>query len=109
MEKKLTVGERLIILQILPKEGNFTTLRLTRDLGNKVGISADEFEEFEIKQEENLIKWNDKGSIEKSIDFKNKEIEIISAELKNLDKEKKLEFRHFSIFEKFIGDEDANN
>jgi hypothetical protein len=104
MEKKLNVGERLIILQILPKEGNFATLRLIRELNGKVGFSADELIEFEVKQEGDKVSWNAKGIEEIPIDFKEKEIEIIEKELKKLDKESKLEFRHFSIFEKFAGE-----
>ena len=108
MEKKLNVGERLIILQILPKEANFITLRLIRDLSGKVGLSADEFIDFDMKQEGDKISWNNKGSEEKSIDFREKEIDIIENELKKLDRENKLEFKHFSIFEKFAGDKYAN-
>jgi len=109
MEKKLNIGERLIILQILPKEGNFATLKLIRDLVNKIGISADEHTDFELKQEGDKLSWNAKGSEEKSIDFKIKEIELISNALEKLDKEKKLEFSHFSVFEKFAEAEDDNN
>jgi hypothetical protein len=110
MEKKLNVGERLIILQILPKEGNFATLRLLRDLSAKIGLSAEELEEFEVKQEETKILWNTKGIEERPIELKTKEIELISKELKKMDKDRKLDFQHFSIFEKFVGDfENAND
>jgi len=104
MEKKLSIGERLIILQLLPQEGNYATLKLIRDLGNKIGISADEHTEFELTQVGDKISWNEKGKEEKPIDLKIKEIEIITAALEKLDSEKKLEFRHFSIFEKFGGE-----
>ena len=109
MEKKLNIGERLIILQILPKEDNFATLKLIRDLVNKIGISADEHSDFELKQNGDKIIWNEKGSEEKSIDLKNKEIEVIITALEKLDAESKLEFRHFSIFEKFKEEENDNN
>jgi len=105
MEKKLNVGERLIILQVLPKEGNFTTLRLIRDLAAKIGLSADELVEFDLQQDGDRIKWNDAGQEERAFDLKLKEVEIIMAELQKLDNESKLEFRHFSIFEKFSEEE----
>ena len=104
MEKKLNVGERLIILQMLPKEGNFTTLKIIRDLVNKVGISAEEYTEFGVEQISDKVTWNLNGSKEKAIDFKQKEIEVISDVLEDLDKASKLEFKHFSLFEKFRGD-----
>jgi len=108
MEKKLNVGERIILLQILTKEGNFATLRIVRDLASKIGLSADDWTEFGIVQEDGKVTWNEKGKEEVSIDFKQKEIEIITKELKEMDKESKLEFRHFSVFEKFAGEEDAH-
>ena len=104
MEKKLNVGERIIISQILPKEGNFVTLKLIRDLQSKIGITADEHSEYEIVQENDIVRWNEKGKEEKSFDFKTKELEIISKELEKLDEDNKLNYQHFSIFEKFIGE-----
>jgi len=109
MEKQLNVGERLIILQLLPKEGNFTTLRLIRDLAAKVGLSADELVEFDLKQDGSQVKWNAEGSKEKPFELKFKEIELITKELQKLDKENKLGFNHFTLFEKFSEEEDANN
>lgn len=105
MEKKLNISERLMIMQILPKEGNFVLLKMIRDLNSKVGFSADEIQEFNIKTNDDKITWDSKGMVEKAIDFKIKELEIIADALKKLDKESKLEFRHFSIFEKFAIEE----
>ena len=49
MKIGLNVSERMTALSLLPKEGNFATLRIIRELGGKLGVSADEFEAFEIR------------------------------------------------------------
>jgi transcriptional/translational regulatory protein YebC/TACO1 len=101
---ELNVGERLSILTILPQEGSFLTLRLIRELKNKLGLSADELKEFDVKQEDGSIRWNAKGLETKKITFKEKEVELIANELKEIDKKKQLKDIHFSIYEKFVDD-----
>lgn len=105
LEKKLNVFERLNLMPILPKEGSFLTLRLIRDLNAKLGLSAEEMTEFDIVQRDKQITWNEKGSVEKPIDFKEKELDLISEHLEKLDKEKKLEQKHFTLYEKFVKSE----
>lgn len=102
MIKKLNVGERLSILQILPVEGNFVTLKLIRDLKAKVGLNAEEFETYNIIQTGSTVTWNASGNEEKEIDFREKEIDIISEELKKLNDNKKLLENQFNIYEKFV-------
>ena len=38
----LNVGERLLALQILPREGNFLTLAVKRELISKLGITPED-------------------------------------------------------------------
>lgn len=109
MEKMLNVGERIVLMQLLPKEGNFATLRLLRDMNAKIGLSADELTEFEVVQEGINTKWNQKGLNLVPIDFKNKEIEIITKGLNALDKDNKLDLNQLTLFEKFVSDEDTSN
>ena len=72
--KKLNVQERLMAMNILPREGGMLTLRLIRELTAKLGLNADELKEFEVKQEGQTITWNEKGKEEKPISFKDKEL-----------------------------------
>jgi len=104
MKIEMNVKERLTVLGLLPKEGNFLTLRLIRDLATKLGLSADEHKEFAIKvnTESNSVNWNAKGNEPKGINFKIKEIELINKALIKLDKEEKLTEVHYSIYKKFV-------
>lgn len=102
MEKKLNVFERMMLMKILPREGNFATLRLVRDLVHKLGISADEMAEFDVKVDDSgVARWNAKGNEERAIEMKEKEIDCIKEVLLKLDKENKLDMQHYSLYEKF--------
>ena len=115
---KLNVPERLILLQIVPKEGNFLTLKVVRDLTSTLAMNDEEFKEFNILQgksqptpeepegkevDPNTITWNLTGIEEREVEIGEKATDIIVEALKKLDENKKLEQRHLSLYEKFIG------
>ena len=109
MKVGLNVLERSMILSILPREGNFLTMRLLRDLSAKVGISAQEFIDFEIKtiiDEKDPTKshteWNLKGAAPTEIELVDPEVDVIRKELKALDEKQKLTIELFSVYEKFV-------
>ena len=101
---ELNILERITILQILPQEGNFTTLKIVRDLQASLAPSEEEFKEFEIKQVDNMTTWNEKGREGKEITIGEKASDVVMEALEKLDKEKKLTANHISIYEKFIKD-----
>lgn len=90
-----------MLLSILPKEGNFITLRLVRDLAAKVGLSAQEITDFEVQTDENGSRWNVKGVAPTMIPFADAELDIIKKQLKELDSKQKLTPELFTVYEKF--------
>lgn len=91
-------------MQVLPVQGNHATIRILNELSGKLGLSADEHKEFEVKHEDETgrVTWNDLGNEERPLQFKDKECECIKNALKRLDKESKLEVKHYSVCEKFL-------
>jgi len=104
MKIKLNVHERFICMNLLPKEGNFSTLRIQREAIQKLGLSNSEFKKFSIKQENDKVSWNEEGNKETELDIPSKAIDLIKESLKKLDETKKLEQNHFSIYEKLFED-----
>jgi hypothetical protein len=94
----------------MPKEGGFVTLRLVRDLTQKVGLSAEELEKFGVKEEQRdgmtVAVWRTDIDTTAEIELKEKEADIVVDALKKLDEQKKLEQRHFTLFEKFMKKEE---
>jgi hypothetical protein len=99
---KLNLGERILLLSILPKEGNFATLKILRDLQNILSPSEEEYKKFEIKQENGRFSWNNEGVKEKEIKIGEKATDLAIESLKKLDEEKKLTQNHFSLYKKFV-------
>jgi len=108
---KLNMWERLIAMSILPKESNFVTLRLIRDLNGKLGPSPKEIEKCGIELREDgkgLSKWIDSEMLaDTEIEIHKKEKEVVAKALESLDKDKKLLQDHFTLYEKFVGDYDG--
>jgi len=104
MKVKLNLMERFLVLQLLPKENNFATLKIVRLLQERLSPSEDEFKEFEVKQEGEKITWNIKGNEEREIEIGAKAHDMICDALKDLDKDKKLALSHISIYDKFVED-----
>lgn len=101
MDKKLTCGERLIVLNIMPKEGNFVTLRMIRTLVDKLGLTAEEIVDFGIVETNGQVRWGPMGSVEKEFEFAQAEVDLIKKQLKKMDDDGKLTNDTFSVYEKF--------
>lgn len=99
---KLNVPERLTLLQVLPQEGNFLTLKIVRDLSEGVGLNEKAFNEFEITEADGQVTWNQKGAEEREIEIGEKATDIIVEALKKLNEANKLGQRHLTLYEKFV-------
>ena len=94
--------ERIMLLQILPKEGNFVTLKIIRNLQELLSPSEEEFKKYEINQVGERVTWNEKGKEELDIEIGEKARDIVIDALKKLDDEGKLTQQHLSVYEKFV-------
>ena len=100
---KLTILERILLLQILPKEGDFITLKVIRELQDVLGFSEADYKKYKIKQEGGSITWDvEAGKKEVEIAVGEKAQEIIKEAFEKLDQEKKLEQKHFNLYERFV-------
>ena len=99
---EMTVLERLVLLSVLPKEGDFVTLKLVRKLRENLSFDESEIKELNFAQDGDQVRWNEKASIVKRINIGERMSILIYEALKKLDDEKKLREEHFSLYEKFI-------
>lgn len=109
----LTIMERNILLSILPREGNFITLKTVRQLRESLALQEGEEEEFGIKKEGDTLEDGTvvpKGQFrltknidkEKEIPISRKAAEVIVSALETLNSQNKLTEAHFSLYEKFV-------
>jgi len=99
---ELKVFDRLILLNIMPKEGDFTTLKIVRKLREDLSFSEDEHKALEFKQEDGQVQWKQAGDIPKDVPIGEKASDLIADVLKKLDKEKKLQDQHYRVYELFV-------
>jgi len=97
---KLQVIERITLLQILPKEGNYVTFKILIELKSALSVTEKEYKEFKMSEKDGIISWG--SSKEKEIAIGEKGKQIIQEALKRLDEEKKLTEVTFKLYEKFI-------
>jgi hypothetical protein len=99
---KLTVGERLVLMSVIPSEGDFVMLKVIRKLQEDLSFSEEEHKQYKFVQAESRVSWNDKADQDKEVEIGEKAKDIIVLALSKLNDEKKLKFEHFTLYEKFI-------
>lgn len=101
----LSVMERLMILQILPKESDFITLKILRSLKDVVGFGEEEHREYKFTAGDGgVVRWDADAVQEKELLIGEKAHDIVAEALKRLNDQKKLTEAHMSLYEKFMGD-----
>jgi hypothetical protein len=98
----LSVFERLVLLNIMPKEGDITTIKIIGKLKDNLSFSEDEHKALELKNDNGQIAWKQEADIPKEIEIGEKALDIISDALKKLNKEKKLTEAHIPIYDRFV-------
>lgn len=101
---RLTVAERIVLLGILPREGNYLTLKIVRKLRESLSFTEEEHQKYRLRQEEGRILWDVAVEQEAEVPIGEKASDIVVEALKRLDKEGKLTDQDFTLYEKFIGE-----
>ena len=100
---KLGVFDRLILLSVLPREGDFVSIRVVRDLQYALSFSDAERKKLQFKTEKDgQTLW--RRAADKGVNIKIGETarEIILGRFKELDEQKKLIVDHVPIYERFL-------
>jgi len=99
----LTVTERLLLLKVLPAEGDFTTVKTIRQTREALAFDDDVADGRMAKEGDGgamTIKWEvDYGT---DIDLPKASERLLADALKALDKQKKLTEAHLPLCEKFL-------
>jgi hypothetical protein len=100
---KLNIPDRLLLLGVIPKQGNFLTLKIVKDLIDKISFSSKELEEYQLTEKNGQVNWKtDKTDYEKDIELSGSEKAVIIDALKNLDGKKELTLDMLRIYDKFL-------
>lgn len=104
VKMRLGVKERLMIAQILPREGNLIAQRIMRDIVTKTELSQAEMDEVGMESVEGGgVKWDDKKEAkagQKNIKFTDAEIGYLKDQVKKLDETQKVSRDTFLLCER---------
>lgn len=100
----LSVKERIVISNILPKQSSFMDYGILQDLKQDLSFSEDERERMEMKQDGDYVIWNQEKEEKKNIKIGKRGIEIIISSLKRLDEENKIDNHNADVYKRFVID-----
>jgi len=98
---KLSLLDRVTILNILPEKGSYETIVVRKELVEKVGIKQTELDEYKIKDLGNgSIQW-DTTVEDKDYDLTEREERLVRDSFKEKDRKEELTTSMLDTYEKF--------
>ena len=99
---KLTVFERIILMNILPREGDFRTLKILREFRESLSFSEKENKRLAFKREGPKVLWKQSAARLKEVKVSDVIKDIIVETFKRLNEQKRLKEEHLDLYEKFV-------
>lgn len=104
---KLNIQERLILLSILPSEGNFSELFFSKQISNEIAISSEENDKYGIRStttdEGVSITWNALAiTDENDFHLSEEHIVMLNTIFTKMNDDKKLNMSNFSTAAKIF-------
>ncbi len=101
----LEVQERLALMELLPREGDYAAIKETRRAREMINFAPEENEALEFEDKGGgILVWNlEKGSqMVRDLPVSSWTMSTIQQALINLSNEKKLKDSHRTLYEKFV-------
>ncbi len=96
------VKDRLLLVNILPSQGSFEDLIISKDIKSKIDFKQEDLELYEIKTiENNNVTWSAEKDTWIEIEFTEAEKNFISTTLKKLSEDKKLNVDLIDLYKFF--------
>ena len=105
---ELTIGERFMLLNMLPVQGDIATIKIVRNLREELSFSEKEHQEYKIQSTPDgsrraLFTWDpSKSSAAKDVEIVGVGRKLIIDALQRMETEKSLTESHVSLWDKFM-------
>lgn len=97
---KLNVKDRILALNILPKQGNMVEMIAADSLNKKIGLTSDELDFYEVTAGNGTVSWNLEKDMEVDIEINHAETAVLKAVLKSNDEAGTIPFEALSVYRK---------
>lgn len=101
----LDIKHRLLLLDILPKEGNYVTLKVVRDQQGLLSFTEEELKHLKITREGDMYNWKEEDDFSVDIPIGEMAASIIKGALMKLDAEGQLKMEFLPFHEHFVSGE----
>lgn len=102
---ELDILERLMLMSVLPAQGDITTLKIVQELKLAIGFSEEELEEHSIVFGGERVDWNpESNEYVKDIPIGPRAMSVIVEELERRNEAKELTADYISLYGKFMED-----
>lgn len=105
MKTKLTVKQRFSLLSLLPKQSDFTTIKMTRVLKEDLSFDEEEHKKLEfVYNKDGSVSWDSQVAVGhlKEVHIPETIVSELRKTLERLEKSKKLEEQHIDFYEMLI-------
>ena len=97
-----TVEERLLLLHILPKQGNYATLKVVREFREDLSLTEIENKELNVQLKDGAYTWDVKAVKPHYVEMSEMRTKMVVDALKKLDSENQLSEEFLPLYERFI-------
>lgn len=106
LKVKLVIGERYVLMGMLPSKGTFSTLLILKALQEKLALNEEEkiLVGWAEDAQSGVAKWDSSKDEKKDILFTEGEAGIIKEQLKALDAAGDLHFGLLKIYDNFVNE-----
>jgi hypothetical protein len=104
----LSVRDRLVLINILPKEGDFRTLKTLRELREALSFTDSEQKSLNFVSKDGMINWDEPEKdkpMRRDIPISGGIQTLIVETLQALDAKKALTEESFALYEMFVEDD----
>jgi hypothetical protein len=102
----LNVKQRLLLLNILPDEANYITLKIIREQQSLLSFSNEELQRLKVKREGDVYTWDESLDEPVEIEINESARGIIKLAFRQLDQQGQLKVEFLPLYEHFIEGED---
>lgn len=98
----LKTYDRLVLLNVLPAQGDILTLRVVRDLQAALSFTEEESAALQFEQVDGAVRWKTEADEEKDIPIGDAARAVIRERLRELNDQKQLTLEHLPLYERFV-------
>ncbi len=105
---ELGVKDRLLLLSILPDKGDYSTIKIVRQLREALSFTEDEHTEYGMNTNGDMITWDDEKAGIREILVGEKATDIIVSSLRKANTESNITEDLLPLYERLVLNADNN-